>query len=346
MAVGAATVLGSFSARLGIDTGEYARGILNAQGATAAFGQTFTTLITNPLLGAVGILRDVGAHFTRLGGEVLSAAEHAQLLADATGASVEVIQTLESAMERAGLNAGDAGQSLAFLARQLGDAQRAAGPAREAFASIGVQAENLRSTDEALRAVVEALGSVEGGAARAAIAADLLGREAGPKLVAAIGVGAGALQAAELAARSTGAVMRGDLVRDLASADDAIGDLASRLRGVQSQFTAGFLGALAPGVAENTESLEQWARTMQDAQEAGRELGAEVKSLVGDLNDLADAVRSGVEGFRDWLHWTNQGAQSILDVRRSLDLRPRIQRVLSTPTQDDPLRDYDVNIGR
>lgn len=314
MAVGAATVLGSFAARLGIDTNEYGKGILQAQGLNAAFGQTFANFVANPLLGSIDLFKKAGGAAIRLGVDVLGSAEEVQRLGQQTGATTELLQSLAQRMEVAGYNAEQGGKALLVLSRTMNEARTRGGPLADLFRDLGVNLDTVGGTDGALAGVLEGLEGIEDPATRSAIAMKLLGEESGPRLVNAVGGGAAALRKMVEEGRQTGAVLGTDVVNQLADFNTTLGYTGLALEGVKRNLTAQFLSGFIREFGTGTDGVLDLAGAVnEDLGPAMRRLGRDIGESAGDINKLTSDIRELIEAIKDFLYWAGQGADAVSD---------------------------------
>lgn len=152
-------------------------------------------------------------------------------LADAAtraGASAEKLQVLRQALAQNGGAAESADTALqAFNVRMGQIANTGAGPAANAIKALGLSFSQIvaLNPDEKFDVVAAKLGGIADPARRAALAAELFGKQAGPELAAALGQGANVLAETEARMRSLGIVMSNETV----AAGDRLGDKMQEL---------------------------------------------------------------------------------------------------------------------
>lgn len=289
--------IGSFIARFGIDMSEYSRGIINANGLNALFGQTFTTFIANPLLGSITTLRQVGGAFLDAAGQTLSYAEEIQRIAGQTGIAAESLQALRETLKQAGVDAGLAEAAMAKFADVLGTARAQGGPGADAIQRLGLSLGQVKEGDEGIRLVLERLASIDSVTTRAQIATDLFGRSAGPTLANAVRQSGGSVRGLVDQYERLGLVLGSQQIDRLASLDDAMGRFGQAAEGVKRTAIAAFLEGFAEVVGTGTEGVDRLADSLKNslvpaAQEAGKWVGELIKSLEGfQRSDL-------IEGFK------------------------------------------------
>jgi hypothetical protein len=282
--IGAGTILGSFSARLGLDTSEYSKGIINAEASSRIFGSSFTTFVSNPLLGSIDLIKKVGAGFLDLSNTILGNAEAVQRLSQQTGASVEVIQALERRLDIAGFAAERARQSLIKLNQQ-------AGMGSKVFEQLGIDPAQARSTDQLLAQTLDALTEIEDQTTRTALAMQLFGEEAGPQLLNAVGGGTRALAAMIAEYKDLGLVIDREGISTLADFNTTIGYSKQALDGLKTTAVAGFLKGFAGEFDTGTDTLREFAAVLNTkVAPAAEDIGRRVAESIGNMDQLIERL--------------------------------------------------------
>lgn len=321
MALGAGTTIGTFRAVLGLDTSDYARGIINAEAMNRVFGSSFTSFVSNPLLGSIDIIKNAVGGLLRYSGQLLSTAEDVQRLGQVTGVSAESIQALRRQMELAGHDAKAADDGLRFLARGLGDAQRGAGPAVQALEALGISIEDIADTEEGLRIVLDALDAVPDAATRSALAAKLLGEQAGAKLVNAVGGGARALDDLIDRGLRLGKVIEEATVDSLAGLNTTLGLSKQSLEGIRQAATAAFLKGFAGEFDSGAQSAEDLAERINASLTPALErMGRATGEFIGNLDSLIERL----ERVGNIIHYWSSGGDVRLTDREFAEMQQRI----------------------
>jgi hypothetical protein len=291
MAIGAATILGSFAARLGIDTNEYAQGVLQAQAITATFGQSFATFITNPLLGSIDVFKKVAAGAVSMATEVLGDAEAIQRLSQQTGASIELLQALETRMNVAGFSGEQAGKGLLVLAKNMEEARQNGGPLKDMFERLGVSLEPGGDIDLGLAQLLDGLRDIPNEGTRSAIAMRLLGEEAGPRMVNAVGGGSEALRQMIDEGRKLGQVFGDETVNTLADFNTTVGYGALAIEGLKRQLVGEFIAGFAEQFDTGTGSIIRFSGDIQGKLiPVARQLGEQLGGVVGNLDQVLERL--------------------------------------------------------
>ena len=128
-------------------------------------------------LAGLGVALSIGAAAT-FAKNMVSSAAALDDMAEKTGASVEELSKLEQVWKRGGHSAELVEQSMIRLSKALYDTGEGSQKAAKALAAIGLSAEQLRGLDtaEAMRIIAVSLNKFEDGAAKTALAMDLLGK--------------------------------------------------------------------------------------------------------------------------------------------------------------------------
>lgn len=292
-------IVGQFAVRLGLDTSDYARGASNLDAANRLVGQSVTSFIVNPLLGAANLLKDFAGAVVDASGKVLSSAEAVQRLSEQTGASAELLQALSSRFELAGFGAEKASQGIRFFLKTLGQANEG-GSQRDIFEAYGLTPERFSSTDQALAQTLEAINRLPDASLRAAAAAKLFGDEAGPALINAVGGGSAALRQMIESQRELGRVLDGQTIRTLADFNTTVGKAEQALGGFRDVALANFLAGFAEQFNNGGASVEDFTRSLvQDAGPAFKEFGRQVGEVLPDIREFISLLGDSARYLRD-----------------------------------------------
>jgi len=298
-------VLGSFRATLGIDATGFERGMLNAQGLTQVFGSTFATFVTNPVLGGV-------AAFSQLTRATLSAANaHLQYVQDTrrvaqeTGVSVELLQALYETLEANGVAGSRAGEGLAFLNKQLGDARTIGGPAKDTLEALGLSIESLERGEQGVTRVLEAVAAVEDPTLRAAFAADLLGRQGGAVLANQLRQGGGSVRALVADIDSLGQIVDTETIDSLNRLKDVQGRIEQQWIGLKRTAITEFLRGFTDEANLSVKGSDALAKSLRDElspamRGAGRD-AAGLLSTVVELLKLVNDLKGGITSLGESL---------------------------------------------
>jgi hypothetical protein len=317
------TRIGALRADLDLETAAWESGLRTARTSmsraqqqlerslTAIQAQTQRTSAAFGSLGAAaGALRTAFAPLAAalsIGGLVgmtrsaLNAAGGLGELAEQAGVSVEGLQILRFAAAQAGVSTGQLETGLQRLTRTLGEAGEGSQTALAAFARLGVSVRDsegrLRTAEQVLPDIADALSRIQDPATRAAVAVDLFGR-GGQALLPILSQGADGLRRAEQQARSFSAVLAEELSARADAAGDAFAVLNQQIAVLQQRFAAG----LAPAILSGVEALQRaliGLNTLLDNPSfanVGRALQAVATVGAGALSGAALGSRAGLPG--------------------------------------------------
>ena len=211
---------------------------------------------------AVGLAVRSLARFTN---DAIKAADAIAKTADKVGVGVVALQQLRFAADLAGVGQEKLDSSLERFTKRIGEASQGTGEAKKALELLGVSFANadgkIRPTEAVLSAVADAMASVESPAQRAALAAQLFGRE-GVGLVNLLKGGSAGLRDFAAQATAAGVVLSEDLVR----AAEVLNDKLTRSnKALFKAKTAIGLAFAQSGIIELfTKAVQKLARVMSD----------------------------------------------------------------------------------
>lgn len=160
-------------------------------------------------------------------GQTLSAVPAIGDLEDQTGLAAESIQRFGFAVGQSGSDAQTFEVGLRKLVQVIGHARDGNEEAAKSFAKLGVKlsdAKGAKGTEEILNEVIDAIAGIDDVAKRAAVSAELFGRQAGPGLLPALAQGSAGLSklSADLA------VLTRSEIDAIGSADDKVNAVTAR----------------------------------------------------------------------------------------------------------------------
>ncbi|MGI9554525.1 MAG: hypothetical protein ACR2M6_01020, partial [Vampirovibrionia bacterium] len=157
---------------------------VSAQAAKTGKGikASFSNISVAAGLAAVAVL-SFGQHVADLSNQLVDASTK-------TGINTDTLHGLRLAAEGAGVSFEELEMGLVKLPSMMVEAADGGKTAQKAFEALGVQTtetvdgfQKLRSADDVLKDIFHSLQAIEGAEERAARAADIFGRTAGPKLI-------------------------------------------------------------------------------------------------------------------------------------------------------------------
>lgn len=251
-------------------------------------------------------LRDTGALFSKFGELFLvglgverlkSMVEHTVEVADAldkmekkTGQTAERLQGLQFGAKMADVSTESLDRSLRRLALAMTEAQQESPQIMAAFESVGISAKDLKSLslDEVLQRIADKFKDTEDGAAKLAIAQQLLGRTGG-ELIPYLDGGSEAMDRFAARARVLGDVLSKDQVAALAQVDDSLKESSAAWDGFKNQIAV----SLAPILKAVSDAFVEVVVSMNGTGEGMSTLGTVLRGLVGGFVGFFTAVTNG-----------------------------------------------------
>lgn len=301
--IGGGNTLGRFMARLGMDESDYTRGIINAAGMSRVFGDTFATFVTNPLLGSIDILKNVGGWLVRNSQETLAYAETIERLSQQTGASEPLLIALQKRLEIAGFTAERARQSFLVFNKFIADYVNDGPIANDVLRQMNVNLEGLSGFDSMFRAMVQGLSEIEDPAIKASIAMKLFGEEAGHDVINAIGGGNDAIDEMIDQYRRLGFVTDRVSNTQLAGMNTNLGLVQQAIEGIKFNFIREFLLGINDELVVTNDGIINIAESMNsELGPAARELGTSLEIVLEILKKINGLAKFG-QSVREELYF-------------------------------------------
>lgn len=323
--------VGAFKANLSLDTSGYASGILTAQSLNAAFGQTVTSLVNDPLTTTIGLLKQAIAEGTAYAESVSNIASEADV-------SAETVQVLGEVLEDKGKSFEGAGAAIQRFTLRLGELQSGAGAVADELRELGLDPNTFADTDDAIRRTIEALAALDNRKRASYLAAQLFEKQYGRAIADAVRSSGGSIDQLVAKYRDLGSVVSETQLAALNSMDEFADETNNRVqglsRGVASAFAEGFNdGVKGSGGLKEISGLTE---TLKLSAEALGDLIGKLISLLSKLASLLvdnDLFRSAREllGGRDGLltELYNPSNTRQLTEQGSANFTPGMQRQLA-----------------
>lgn len=235
----------------------------------------------------------------------LEAVDTTRKLAQQAGVATEAFSALQFAAKQSGVGAAELSGGLGKLSKSIRDASQGAAKQSDAFASLGISvtdaAGKLKSADVVMLEIATAFESMPDGAAKTAIAMDLIGKS-GAKMIPLLNGGADGIKDLTDQAQRLGLVFTdetaarfeefNDQLSAIGSASDGVGiTLASELLPTLSAVAAVFLEFAEDG--ENAKGMaEGFAVILKGLVVAGIAVAATFKNIGRTIGGLAAAAVS------------------------------------------------------
>lgn len=230
--------VGSFGIDLGLNTARFEEGLKRAGSGADKFQKGFKTAMVGLAAAASAAALGVGAVFAATKGAI-DAASAINDASKAAGIAAETYQAWAYSAQLAGVESDAFAGAMTRANKAVGDAANGTGAAAKVMERLGISVRDANgdviSTERVINQFADAISKMQSPSEKAAAAAALFGREAGPKLVALLEQGSSGMAAAAAEAARLGAVIDADLI---AKADEAGDQLDAMHKIVSVQLTS------------------------------------------------------------------------------------------------------------
>lgn len=297
--------INSVADKLGIKLPSGATKAISALGSVSAT----TVAAASAVAAYIAILVKLEKAFIDVTIEAAAAADEMLTMSSISGMSVETLQEMQYAAEFVDVSVDRLNDGFKDLTSAMKSANTGSEDAQKAFAQLGVNITDsngkLRDAKDVFFETIDALGQLEAGTQRDALAMTIFS-ESARELNPLIDAGSGKLRQLAQQAHDTGYVLSEDAVKSLGKVDDALKELNNTQEGLKNQLAAEF----AP-------TTEKALNTINDAV---LEIGnAFIDS--GVVDSFADMLESSL-GIIDplttlakiVLPWVNEGLSETADM--------------------------------
>lgn len=294
-------LLGSISATLGLDNSGFNRGILQSQALTTTFGNTITTVITNPLLAGIGAMKTFGAvtvaalsAAAKAMAELAGKAEELDNLNKRTGMATDMLQAFDLMMRDAGERAGAFYGEVDTMARKLGDADTDGGRTVAQLAKLGLTIEQLMALnpDERFVLLGKRIQELKDPFQRAAYAADFFGRSMGSRVINTIDFGSESIKRFIKENKELGTIMDDSVVQAGIKVDNAIDGVGNAVDGLYDKLAGAALEGFAAGMGKAGDGAKEASQVIaQTLVPAVKAVAFEVGELARNLDMVLMASR-------------------------------------------------------
>lgn len=211
----------------------------------------------------VGAILTTGL-FTRATKGAIDFADSLDKAAKVAGVSAEFLQEMQFAGDQLGITTRQVEEGFRRFTRRLGEfANSGAGPAAKAIEQLGIEVTDaegkFRGSEVIFRDFAARLEEFDTFAKKSAVAAQIFGDDAGPKLALLLDQGVRGIDRLSQEARDIGAVMSNEVIANAVEAKDALAKLSSVLK-VQLSTALVDLAPLLTSAAQGFVELAKVAR--------------------------------------------------------------------------------------
>jgi hypothetical protein len=200
------------------------------------------------------------------------------LMAQKTGASTEMLSVLSVAAKEAETSQEQLSTGLVKLSKNMDGAAQGAAQQLDAFRRLGISMKEIKRNDpgQMFLLIAQKMAGIEGGAKRAAIAQQLLGKSGADLLPLMQKLANGGFAEMEAKARSMGLELSHDTVEAVKHAHESLTELGLIAQGVATQFVVGF----APKAADAMEQFGSAVNGQGEGMKKVGEIAGEVAKFV------------------------------------------------------------------
>lgn len=272
---------------MGLDESNFTRGMLNAQAASKIFGQNVVNFVNNPLLGTIGILKNVGTSIFTAVKEQAFANQELLRSAQRLNTNVELLSALRGSYKGYGQDAEAVERQLTKLNQQIGESNAGNLAAKSNFDALNVALRDntgaARDFNSVFFDVVEGLGNMEDRSRAVAVAQKLFGEDIS-RVIEIVGRGRSVLNEFTSQADRLGEVFSAEQVAQANAMADAFDDFGRAVAGVKAQLAQGVISGF---IGEEFDS----SKISETAQVVREELLPVAESLGRALRDLLETLK-------------------------------------------------------
>lgn len=334
------SLIGNLAVNLTMETAAFQRGATIAEKRTEAMRSRFAAATKS--VSGLGAALGVGIGVAAISNLARSAFDMASALsesAEKVGVSVEALQELRFAAQQTGVSEDQLAAALNRLNKSMGELQLGKKGAVDAFAEIGLAADDLKgkAPEEALRIIADALNKLPDVQQRVAVGSQIMGKGFS-QLLPLINGGSAALNSYSEEARKNG-IITAEEARQL----DAMADSWERIKVKLSVATAKIIA----GFASLEEAVIKWYDFRDRVLAAAGELANKAvtyvnnmvsgisKAITGALNAVWDSAAKKIDwigGKFKWLYDVVVGNSYIPDMVDEIGAQmARLDAVLVQP---------------
>ncbi len=317
--------LGSIRAVLGIDTGGYTKGLLDAQVANEVFGHTVTNFINNPLLGSIQILKNVAGATVAAVRETAFLNQEYLRTAERVGISTRTISGLQMAYRDMGLSAQELEKHFVIMSKLIDDAATGNETAIKTFARLGVSVTDVtgrvKSNDEIFREASDGLARLGSQQAKVSIANDLFGRGA-EKVLDIVGRGGDVIEDFIEKASRYGQVVGDEDARASNELASALGDLNFAIDGAKKSLSTRFISSFLDEFAGSQAAVDGLADSLRKLEPAAQRAGAAIGTWLADSLEGLGILAEKLDDTQDEIDKVSQKWNTLSSSTRVEASRP------------------------
>jgi hypothetical protein len=242
----------STAVKISTDNTGLDQGLAKAQSSIMGFATQINSSLTVFASGFTGIMLNLGQQLIGAFADIFDRVGMFNDLSQQVGIGVQSLMGLAHAASFGGISVEDLGASLRKLVGTIGEANLGSVEARDAFARLGITADQLRTNtpEQTFMAIADSINRLESPVDRARSAMDIFGRS-GAQLLPMFERGADGIREAMQEAERLGISLNDVDAARIDEAGDAFGRMKSALVGILQQIAV----AIAPAVQGISDAI-------------------------------------------------------------------------------------------
>lgn len=287
--------------RISADSADFQNNLRNTEAWAKTFGKNIDTSLAGIASAAGAMAGTVVAGTAAMVVAFAQVADSAKDTAQSLNLTVESLSRLRFAADLSGSSAGAMDTALAKMNKGIGDATMGSGEAAKALQALGLNAQQLASmgTEEAFLEISDSLNRVEDSTQRAALGADIFGKQFNdPSSGLSNVVAAGSDEIRALGAELD--ELGGTLSTSVAAEASRFNDNVAKMEATSGAFAQRVSGAVLPtlnlmaedmiAAAKDSQALAMTADALGVAFKSVVTAGISVKWILGTIIDFLGAV--------------------------------------------------------
>jgi hypothetical protein len=287
--------------RISADSADFQNNLRNTEAWAKTFGKNIDTSFVGIAKASAAMATAVFASTGAIVVAFANMADQALKTAGSLDMGVEALSRLRFAADLSGSSAGAMDAALVKMQRSIGDATMGSGEAAKALKDLGLNAQQLAAMgpEQAFLTIADSLNRVEDSSQRAALGADIFGKQfSDPSSGIANVVAQGSEAIAEMGAELDN--LGGTLQSDIAAESERYNDHVTRMEAVSTGFAQQLSGAVLPTInlmaedmikaAKESETLSMTAEALGIAFKSVVTAGISVKWVLGTVIDFLGAI--------------------------------------------------------
>lgn len=297
--------INSVADKLGIKLPSGATKAISALGSVSAT----TVAAASAVAAYIAILVKLEKAFIDVTIEAAAAADEMLTMSSISGMSVETLQEMQYAAEFVDVSVDRLNDGFKDLTSAMKSANTGSEDAQKAFAQLGVNITDsngkLRNAKDVFFETIDALGQLEAGTQRDALAMTIFS-ESARELNPLIDAGSGKLRQLAQQAHDTGYVLSEDAVKSLGKVDDALKELNNTQEGLKNQLAAEFAPTTEKALNTINDAVLEIGNAFIDSGvvESFADMLESSLGIIDPLTTLAKIV----------LPWVNEGLSETADM--------------------------------